>query len=138
VTKIISLATVNLVTPKVGTKHELLFNKPASEVVAEHELLFNKPVSALWRNSGSSIKKIFYSTFTEGEPYHHLTDGPTRGRIFSCVRPLYERAVRDIDRSMHISLWVLVAHSSFIEGSQTTKNTASVVLSECLRAFRKL
>ncbi len=31
----------------------------------------------------------------------------------------------DVDRSMHISLWALVAHSSFIEGSHTTKNTAS-------------
>jgi hypothetical protein len=26
---------------------------------------------------------------------------------------------------MHISLWVYIAHSSFIEGSQMTKNTAS-------------
>ncbi len=32
----------------------------------------------------------------------------------------------DLDRSMHRSLWVWVAHSSFIEGSHTTKNTASV------------
>ncbi len=31
----------------------------------------------------------------------------------------------DLDRSMHISLWVQVAHSSFIEGSHMTKNTAS-------------
>jgi hypothetical protein len=30
VTKIISLKTVNLVTPKAAAKHELLFNKPAS------------------------------------------------------------------------------------------------------------
>jgi len=30
VTKIIPLTVVNLVTPKVGAKHELLFNKPAS------------------------------------------------------------------------------------------------------------
>jgi len=28
----------------------------------------------------------------------------TRGRIFSCVRPFYDRAVSDLDRSMHISL----------------------------------
>ncbi len=34
----------------------------------------------------------------------------------------------DLDRSMHGSLWVLVAHTSFIEGSHTTKNTASVQL----------
>ncbi len=32
--------------------------------------------------------------------------GTTRGRIFNCVRPFYERAVRHIDRSMHRSLWV--------------------------------
>jgi hypothetical protein len=29
-TQIIPLAFVNLVTPKTGAKHELLFNKPAS------------------------------------------------------------------------------------------------------------
>jgi hypothetical protein len=32
VTEIISLIIMNLVTPKVGAKHELLFNKPASGV----------------------------------------------------------------------------------------------------------
>ncbi len=31
VNNIISLAILNLVTPKVGARHELLFNKPASE-----------------------------------------------------------------------------------------------------------
>jgi hypothetical protein len=31
VTKIIHLKFINLVTPKVPAKHELLFNKPASE-----------------------------------------------------------------------------------------------------------
>jgi len=30
----------------------------------------------------------------------------SRGRIFSSVRPFYERAVSDQDRSMHRSLWV--------------------------------
>jgi hypothetical protein len=29
-----------------------------------------------------------------------------KGRIFSCVRPFYERAVGNLDRSMHRSLWV--------------------------------
>jgi hypothetical protein len=48
-----------------------------------------------------------------------------RGRIFIHVRPSYEWAVSDQDRSMHISLWALVAHSSFIEGSHMAKNTAS-------------
>ncbi len=42
---------------------------------------------------------------------------------------MYEQAVSNLDRSMHISLWVLVAHTSFIEGSITTKNTASEHLS---------
>jgi hypothetical protein len=30
----------------------------------------------------------------------------TIGCIFRCVRPFYERAVSDLDRSMHRSLWV--------------------------------
>ncbi len=29
-----------------------------------------------------------------------------RDRIFSRVRPFYERAVSELDRSMHRSLWV--------------------------------
>jgi hypothetical protein len=32
VTKIISPTIMNLITPKVGAKHELLFNEPASEI----------------------------------------------------------------------------------------------------------
>jgi len=49
----------------------------------------------------------------------------SKGRIFSHVWPFYERAVSNLDplRSMHRP--VLVAHSSFIEGSHKTKNTAS-------------
>jgi len=39
--------------------------------------------------------------------------------------PFYERAVSDLDRFMHRSLWVLVAHNSFIEGLHMTKNMAS-------------
>ncbi len=38
--------------------------------------------------------------------------------------------VSDLDRYMHRSLWVYVAHSSFIEGSHITKNTASDLLAE--------
>jgi hypothetical protein len=30
----------------------------------------------------------------------------TRGRIFTCVRPFYERAETDLNRFMHRSLWV--------------------------------
>ncbi len=36
--------------------------------------------------------------------YVHEIDA--RGRIFSRVRPFNERAVSDLDRSMHRSLWV--------------------------------
>jgi hypothetical protein len=50
----------------------------------------------------------------------------TRGHTFSRVQPFYEWAMSDLDKSMHISLWVKVAHTSFIEGSHMTKNTASV------------
>ncbi len=49
----------------------------------------------------------------------------TLGQIFSRVHPFFERAVSDLDRSMHRSLWDWVAQSSFIEGSHMTKNTAS-------------
>ncbi len=48
-----------------------------------------------------------------------------KGHIFSHVRPSYEQAVSDLDRSMHTSVRVQVAHSLFIEGSLMTKNTAS-------------
>jgi hypothetical protein len=64
------------------------------------------------------------------KPFHHksyLRRMIYRGRIFSHVRPFYEWAVSDVDRSMHRSLWVLVAHSLFIEGSHMTKNTASAL-----------
>ncbi len=65
--------------------------------------------------------------FVPGRPFQPgvMFPGKTRGRIFSHVQPFYERAVSDRDRSMHRALWVLVAHSSFIEGSHMTKNTAS-------------
>jgi hypothetical protein len=49
----------------------------------------------------------------------------TRGHIFCCVRPFCEQALSNLDRPMHRSLWTWVAHSSFIEGSHMTNNTAS-------------
>jgi hypothetical protein len=52
----------------------------------------------------------------------------SRGHIFSHVRPFYEQAVSNLDKSMHRSLWVWVTHSSFIEGSHMTKNTATDIL----------
>jgi hypothetical protein len=54
-----------------------------------------------------------------------------RSCIFHREWPFYERAVSDLERYMHRSLWVKVAQSSFIEGSHTTKNTASVLFCEC-------
>ncbi len=43
--------------------------------------------------------KHFISLFSE-------TENAARGRIFSHVRPFYERAVSHLDRSMNRSLWV--------------------------------
>jgi hypothetical protein len=54
------------------------------------------------------------------------------GRIFSREGPSYERAVSDLDRSMNISLWVSMGHSSFTEGLHTIKNTASEHSSESI------
>ncbi len=59
----------------------------------------------------------------------------SRGCIFSHVRPFYERAVSDLDRSMYRSLWIYVAHSSFTEGSHTTKNMASGLSVQCFGAI---
>ncbi len=67
----------------------------------------------------------YYDTGTITAVKSFIVQAPG-GNIFCCVRPIYERVVSDLDRSMHRSLWALVAHSSFIEGSQMTKNTASV------------
>ncbi len=38
-TKIIPVSIMNLVTPKAGANHELLFNKPASVVTLSHVML---------------------------------------------------------------------------------------------------
>jgi hypothetical protein len=43
--------------------------------------------------------------------------------FFSRVRPFYEQAVSNLEWSMRTSLWVYVAHSSYIEGTLMTKNT---------------
>jgi len=63
-------------------------------------------------------KKKFYNKETK-------FNTETRGCIFSHVQPVYEQAVSNLDRSMNRLQWVLAAHGSFIEGSHTTKNTAS-------------
>ncbi len=61
--------------------------------------------------------------------------GPSWGHIFSHVRPFYEWAVSNLDRSMRRSLWVLITHSSFIEGSHTTKNGLWLQLTAELQYF---
>ncbi len=55
------------------------------------------------------------------------------GHIFNHVRPFYQWVVSDLDRSMHRSLLVYVTHSLFIEGTHTTKNTASELLTNFLQ-----
>ncbi len=60
----------------------------------------------------------------------------SRGCIFSHVWPYYERAVSNQDSSMQISLSVWVTHSSFIEGSFTTKNMASEHFKKCKQLFQ--
>jgi hypothetical protein len=74
------------------------------------------------------LEKFFRLSLTfesKTEAYPRVTKEP-RGLIFSCLQPFYERAVSDLDRPMHRSLWVYVAHSSFIEDSHMTKNTVPV------------
>ncbi len=45
VAKIIAMTIVTLATPKAGAKHELLFNKPASEVLKLNNLcILSKPL----------------------------------------------------------------------------------------------
>ncbi len=60
------------------------------------------------------------------------------GCIFSHVRPFYERAVSDLDRSMHRSLCVQAAHSSFIEGWHMAKNMASELVSMSFKIWKSL
>jgi hypothetical protein len=63
-----------------------------------------------------------------------LSSNRLKGHL-SCQRPyFYERAVSDLDRSINISLWVKVVHSSFTEGSHMTKNTASELVN-CRPSF---
>ncbi len=45
----------------------------------------------------------YYDIFKIGPSVSHVNR--LRGRIFSRVRPSYERAVSDLDRSMNIFLW---------------------------------
>ncbi len=54
-----------------------------------------------------------------------LANSQLTGLIFSHVRPFYERAVSNIDPKRSMYRPVQVAHSLFVEGSHTTKNTGS-------------
>jgi hypothetical protein len=62
----------------------------------------------------------------------------SRGCIFCHVRLFYEWSVSEQDRSMHRSLWALVAYSSFIEGSHMTKNTDSELPPEKISNWTQL
>jgi hypothetical protein len=52
--------------------------------------------------------------------------------------PFYERTVSDLGRSMNRSLWIYATDSSFIEGSCTTKNTASACIFTTHHILRNL
>ncbi len=55
-----------------------------------------------------------------------MTSGRASKAVFLVVRdPSLNEFLRDLDRYMHITLWVQVAHRFFIEGFHMTKNTAS-------------
>ncbi len=56
---------------------------------------------------------------------NEMKPNETKGRIFSHERPFYEHAVSDLNPQRYLYRPVKVAHSSFIEGSHTIKNTAS-------------
>ncbi len=55
-------------------------------------------------------KKYFYLTKQASLSHHYMSKfccrWPQKGRIFSRERPFYERAVSNLERSMHRSLWV--------------------------------
>ncbi len=79
-------------------------------------------LSALPYNSGRipSLVQLLrphrgYSALKLGSSHSHLSKFfcptvcpmfDTRGRIFGHVQPFYERAVSDLNKSMHRSLWV--------------------------------
>jgi hypothetical protein len=50
VTKIIPLIITNFVTPKVGAKHELLFNEPASGVMNKLDLSLTRFITIIVTN----------------------------------------------------------------------------------------
>ncbi len=77
-------------------------------------------------NRGNDTKRKNGQLPKSQAPKCQVAKKSTRGHIFSHVRPFYEQAVSYLGRSIHRSLWVQVAHSSFIEGLLMTKNTALV------------
>jgi hypothetical protein len=62
----------------------------------------------------TKIKSLFFAgmkrssllRLTVNDGIVHWVAILVQSRIFSCVRPYYERVVSNLDRSMHISLWV--------------------------------
>ncbi len=52
------------------------------------------------------IAVIYIGIAHSNEAQHCLHFSVSRGRIFSHVRPFYERAVSNLDRSMHRFQWL--------------------------------
>jgi len=85
-----------------------------------------------------SLVPIQWDFQKQSHPANFISHNCHEGCIFSHVRPFYEQAVSDQPdiygdqhRSMHRSLWVLAAHSSFIE--HTTKNMFHPISFICLQ-----
>ncbi len=110
---------------KNGRPHfEILIKNQIKYFVLWHILQLNKKVDKFQLRLKTAASLFPFGSMT-------FIIRPTRGRIFSCVWPSYEQAISDLDRSINISLWIWVAHSSFTEGSHMTKNTASGLFRFC-------
>ncbi len=74
--------------------------------IVESMLLFNKLVpGSCFGISAISVSKLYLLRGFQ-KSNHILYKYIFRGRIFSCMQPYHERAVSNLDRPMHISLWV--------------------------------
>ncbi len=98
--------------------------------------LSGAPYSMILNCSELKIQ-LNFSNYINTRKALNTCQGQTLGRIFSHVRPFYEPAVSNLDKSMHISVWVQVTHSSFIEGSHMTKNMAFWVFLQLGQSERK-
>jgi hypothetical protein len=85
VTKIISLTFENLVTPKAGAKHELLFNKLASAALTRH----------IRQNLPGTYSTVYYSAESMKRKFVTLTrvEYPIKTFIFVVGKGDYARAL---------------------------------------------